>query len=70
MIGTEDCRTGGHTFSEDVGVGGDVDHILCVESVTSCRRREISSHMDILKIAVEDRRNQVQSWNADIRHID
>ena len=30
MIGTEDCRTGGNSCSEDVGVGGDVDSILYV----------------------------------------
>ena len=70
MIGTEDCRIGGNSCSENVGVGGDVNHDLCVGSLKSCRQRKISSHMNMLEIAIEDRRNQVRSWNFDMCHID
>ena len=68
-IGAEDCRTGGSSVSENVGVGGDVEHHLCVESLKSCRQKEISSHMSMLEIAIEDKRNQVQSWNSNMCHI-
>ena len=57
-ISTEDCRTGGSSFSENVGVGGDVEHHLCVESLESWKQKEISSHMSMSKIAIQDMRNQ------------
>ena len=47
-LGTEDCRTGGSSCSENVGVGGDVEHHLFVESLKSCRQKEIASHMNRL----------------------
>ena len=43
-VGPEGCSTGGVSFSENVVVGGHVEHHLCVESLKSCRQREISSH--------------------------
>ena len=67
--GPEDCGTSGVSFSENVGVGGH-EHHLCSLSLKSCRQEGISSHMENLKDIIEDRRNQVQSWNADICHID
>ena len=42
---------------------------MCSLSLKSCRQEVISSHMEMLKVTTEDRRDQVQSWNADICHI-
>ena len=37
-VGPEDCRTGGISFSENVVVGGHVEHHVCVESLKSSRQ--------------------------------
>ena len=50
-------------------VGGD-EHSFCSLSLKSTRQEMISSHIEILKMTIEDKRHQVKSWNADICHID
>ena len=53
MVGTEDCRTGGNSCLVNVGVGVDVEQDVCVESLRSCRQREISSHINMLNLPLK-----------------